>query len=245
MKTSNKILLIGLGLFLVFSVIGLVTFNNQVKASIVQGNGVIKEKVYDNLQSFNNVEIKKFDYELIQSNEDKVIVKIDENLMDRISVKVTEKGTLKIDRIDGIFNSNNNIKVTIYYKEIHGITCKSGKCTAKIVSDKFKATFESGARGDLDINSSVLYAHVTSGANLKLRGSSDSIVVTGGSGASLKAKKFITKKCSVKIGSGTDVEVFATELIEGKVSSGASLEYYGEPKNAQLESSSGGDIDRM
>ena len=109
MKTKSLLLSLA---FIAFS---LMSFN--VSAKHIKGSGkVIKET--RTAANFNSIDIGgAFEIELIKSNEEKVILETDDNIMPHIRVRVSG-GELEIDNTEDI-NNPTELKVTIYYKEFN------------------------------------------------------------------------------------------------------------------------------
>lgn len=244
MKTSNKILLVGI-LLLTITIL-CTSYYHKLKAieGMLKGSGNIVERKID-VSSFNKVRLENVDFELIHGSEERIELIVDDNLADKYTAVVNDDGLLIIKREEGIFISSGKAKAKIYYNNIYAIRSYSGKGSGNLTGDSLFVYFTQGSDGAFTLDSKETTIHCSSGAELTLKGTTRNMVITGGAGGAIEAKELKAETCSVNIGSGTSVEVYVTELLKGNVSSGAELEYYGNTKNVQLESSSGGSIKRL
>jgi hypothetical protein len=120
-----------------------------------------------------------------------------------------------------------------------------GSVTVNVVAGELQAVASSlGANADLiDITCTKLQVDASSGSNIKVSGSCDTVAVDASSGANVDSSDLITADASVDSSSGASIRVFAGESFRGDASSGSSIRVYGNPEVAESETSSGASID--
>lgn len=243
MKTSNKILLGGIMAVIIGSIFFVYWVKKEFHKNMIKGSGNIIEKEFP-VSDFDKVRVEYLNYELIKSDKEAVTLKIDDNLQDFFNAEVNEEGLLTIKKKKGAYYNQNKITAQIYYKTLHSVRGVSGNGSGEINSDSLYLVFSSGGRNEFKVQAKHTAIHFTSGSKLEIKGSSESIVVNGGSGGRLEAEKFTTKTGTINLGSGAVAFVRVKDHISGQVSSGANLVYYGNPSKSQLESTSGGQIEK-
>lgn len=183
------------------------------------------------------------DVYLTQGDHNRVVVETDENLQEYIEISV-KNGTLRIE-------TNHNIrwakarKVYVTFKEIDNIEASSGSTVQgnSIIKGQnltFKAT--SGAEIDLEVFSQDLNLQASSGADMKISGKSSSLNAQASSGSEINAKNLAVINCIAKASSGAEIDVSVKENIEAHASSGAQVNYYGNPTIANAHKSSSGNV---
>jgi hypothetical protein len=151
--------------------------------------------------------------------------------LDSLEIEVDD-GELEIRRgswVSGIFSmgkSRGSVKVNVVAGELQAVASSLG------------------ANADLiDITCTKLQVDASSGSNIKVSGSCDTVAVDASSGANVDSSDLITADASVDSSSGASIRVFAGESFRGDASSGSSIRVYGNPEVAESETSSGASID--
>ena len=242
MKTSNK-LLIAAAIITILGVIGSAIYSgNQLSKNTIKGNGVMTSKTIP-LSNFNGIAVTNFDYELIESSENKVELFADENLIPMFDVKV-ENEILGIGINSGSYHWEKQFKVKIYYTDLKSIYLSaSANCTGSLTEPALSISLSSGSDADLEVNTDSLDVSSSSGSNIKVKGKTSSLTANSSSGAKINAKKLISEKCKVIASSGAHVVVFTNQSLNAKASSGGNITYYGNPNADKINISSGGSIE--
>lgn len=181
---------------------------------------------------------------LTQDSVVKVVVEADDNLQQIIKTEVSN-GELKIYPKERI-RSCESKKVYVTFKTVHSLEASSGseiKSKMELKMPALQLSVSSGANMDLGLAVKNLTADGSSGGNVKLTGSSESFEVEGSSGANIKARDLIVKTCSVGASSGANIKVNVSEKITAQASSGGNIEVKGNPKERNVQKSSGGNVD--
>jgi len=210
----------------------------------VKGEGPVKTVEVIDLSEFTNVKISRgLQVELTQGNENKALIKANENLLDLITV-VVEDNTLKISSKKNIYKADAK-KVYLTYKNIENLHLNSGshvKNTDVLKSEKLNIYAHSGAHAELYTKSDYIHCETHSGAHLNIKGFTNYSNILAHSGALLNAKNLQSKSVTAQAHSGAKIKVFATETINGQAHSGASIRFSGNPQNVSKQVHSGGNI---
>ena len=181
---------------------------------------------------------------LIQDSVVKVIVEADSNLQEIIKTEVSN-GELKIYPKKRISTCESK-KVYVTFRTIHALTASSGseiKAAAGIKLESLQVSVSSGADINLQIIANKLNAEGSSGGNIELKGSAETFEVDGSSGANIKAKELKSKSCNAGASSGANLKLNVVEKINAQASSGGNIHVVGNPKERNIEKSSGGNVD--
>tara|TARA_R110002124_G_scaffold79337_7_gene211096 strand:+ start:14015 stop:14677 length:663 start_codon:yes stop_codon:yes gene_type:complete len=172
-----------------------------------------------------------------------LVVKADENLHKLIRTEV-KNGVLKISSKRNIRRAKSK-KIYLSAPNINAIKATSGSDVVTentIKADIFEAHVSSGADARIDVNADTVNSSSSSGADLRIKGTANYYTAKASSGASIRAYGLESKNATVKVSSGADIDVHATESLTAKASSGGDIDYRGNPKNVDKKKSSGGSI---
>jgi len=188
------------------------------------------------------------------------------NVFDRISVELIKSTANKIE-IKGnraseveIVNKNGNLKIRmslkklldgeevtakVYYKSLESIDASEG---SYIISDdvfkqasiKVNAKEGSEIRLNLDVQKAELRA--VTGGILQIKGTATNQDASVGTGGILRSNDLQTSQTTVKITTGGEADVRATELVDAKVRAGGTITVFGSPKQINKKVTLGGSI---
>jgi len=181
---------------------------------------------------------------LTQDSVTRVIVEADTNLQEIIKTEVSN-GELKIYLKQRI-SSCEAKKVYVTFKTIHALEASSGSEVFSKMELKMPAlqvSVSSGANIELNLSVKTLNADGSSGGNLKLTGMAEHFEVEGSSGTNIRAKDLQTKTCNAGASSGANLKVNVTEKISAQASSGGNIKVMGNPRERNVQKSSGGNVD--
>jgi hypothetical protein len=74
--------------------------------------------------------------------------------------------------------------------------------------------------------------NTSSGATIRVSGNTDNHAAKASSGSSIKAYDLMSKNVIVKVSSGANIDIHASEKIEARASSGGDIDYKGAPKKS-------------
>lgn len=190
--------------------------------------------------------------ELVKSSSNKAEVEIVKGNPDDFKLK--ESGDkLKIYwKSNAGFNWGNNrqAKVTLYYTDIDMIDVSAGANVYgddSITAENFEASAESGGALNIVLDVDKLNSDVSSGGNVTIEGTANSLKVNANSGGFFGGKKLKVADVTAKANSGGSAKVWATNSIKASTNSGGSISYKGDPKNTDIKKDkwSGGSVSKM
>ena len=238
MKTSTKKL---------FSILFLATILSSCNVNMfnrVNGNRNVITEDRNLKEDFTKIKVSTgLDLYISQGSKSQITVEADENLHDIIITEV-HNGVLKIYSEENIWKAKAR-KIYVTIETLEGITATSGsdvytKETIKVNDIKVSATSGADIRMSLDANS--VSSSATSGSDIEISGVANNHSSSATSGASIDAYDLRSKNVNVKVSSGADINIYASESITAKASSGGDIDFKGNPKQVTKKSSSGGDI---
>jgi hypothetical protein len=168
---------------------------------------------------------------------------------DDFTASVSSSGTIKLAGVAGDSRLSASSSGELFAKDLKSATVRisassSGEATATATgtgknvvdaSSSGEATVYSTGAGDFTVEAS-------SGGDAKLSGACASIDVSASSGADVEAEDLRCASAKVSASSGADVDVYASGMADGRASSGADVEFAGNPAQKEISKSSGGSV---
>ena len=210
----------------------------------VNGNKNVVTEDRSTKESFTEIKVSNgLELHLYQGSKNKIIVDADENLQDIIITEVNN-GVLEIYSEKSIWRAKSK-KIFVTIKNLESVTATSGadvyaKETIKV--DDIRVSSTSGADINISVDAITVETSSTSGSDIEISGVSNKHISSATSGASIDAYDLHSKIVIVKVTSGADINVYASESLDAKATSGGDIDFKGNPKNVNKKSSSGGDI---
>ena len=209
----------------------------------IKGNGNVVEQTRK-VKDFNKIDVSRgMNVYISQGEFTKVVVKADENLLEAIETE--SDGEVLIIRATENIRSATSKKVFITVQNLKEIEASSGSniySETKLVFENLEVSSSSGSNVKLEINSGNTDFSASSGSNINLSGTANSFKGKASSGANIKAEDLSVETCEAKASSGANIWITAKTDFSGDVSSGANVFVYGNPKNSNIEKSSGGNV---
>ena len=210
----------------------------------LDGKGEIITQEHE-IEAFNQITVEKgWDVVLIKSDQPKLVVKANENLLENLKFSVSNQ-LLSISSKKNIGRADAKIIQVYYTDELQKIASQSG---AEITSnevlkqDKLQIDASSGSEIELQLQTQRTEAKSSSGADMELTGSSDNFEAKASSGSEIDTQNLITKSASASASSGSEITLSVSENFTAKTSSGGEINYYGNPKSTSLNNSISGSI---
>lgn len=234
MKTLFKISLLFTALFL----------NSCTFMSGIEGN---KNVVSENRSldgDFTSIKVSQgIDVFLSQESDVKLKVEMDENLHELLLTEIVG------DELQISFKENVGRRkasnVYLSMPEIKAIRTSSGadvQAHEMIEADEIKLKASSGSQIEILINATRISCYSSSGSDIELSGSCDDLIAESSSGSKIEAESLKAKTVKVNASSGSNIDVYASESIVAKASSGADVDCIGNPNNKDISKSSGGSV---
>lgn len=210
-----------------------------------RGNGSITKEEIE-FGDFTRISIGgNYEVTLIHSNESKVVIESDENLLQYINTEHYENN-LNINNVHNL-KSTEGIAVDIYYKKLEKIYSTGA---SKIANEGILKAGElminlSGAGAiDLEIETEKVKVNLTGAGVISLSGETD-IQETHISGAGgLEAKELLSNECSINLSGLGGAQVHAAEKLEATITGVGGIIYSGNPKVIERQVTGFGKIKR-
>lgn len=183
------------------------------------------------------------DVYITQDPQISVVVKADENLQEIIITEV-EDGVLKVYSEKNIWSAKSK-KVYVNIQNLSSIKASSGsdlRSENTIQADMISVNASSGASVRVSVSAKNVTTNSSSGSDIRIAGITDSHTAKASSGSAIRAYELINKNAIAKVSSGAGIDIYASEKIEARASSGGSIDYKGNPKKVNRNTSSGGSI---
>lgn len=209
----------------------------------LKGNGrVVKNE--RKVEAFESVSVSAgIEVILRQDSIVKVVVEADDNLQEIIKTEVSNN-ELKIYPRQRISTCESK-KVFVTFKTIHALNASSGSeinSKMELKMPSLQISVSSGANTQLTLAVDKLNVEGSSGGNIKLSGTAENVDVDGSSGVNIMAANLASKTCNADASSGANVKIAVSEKIIAKASSGGNIVVGGNPKEREIEKSSGGNV---
>ena len=200
-------------------------------------------QVSKNLGEFDKVSVfDRISVQLIPSKENKI--EIIGSRAEDVEL-VNKNGTLKVRMALRKLLDGEDVSAKLYFKKISDIYASEGSyiiCDAplELMAIKVNAIEGSEIRLNLDVKKANLRA--VTGGILKIKGKASNSDVSLGTGGVLQAMDLQTVQTSIKITTGGEADVRASELVDAKVRAGGSITIFGSPKQVNKSTTLGGTI---
>lgn len=240
MRTTIKKLSVIAFLSLFISSCGIDMFNR------VDGNRNVvtqKRKVHED---FTKVKVSTgLDLYIRQGDKVSLTVEADENLHDIIVTEVNN-GKLSIYSEKNIWRAKAR-KIYLTVTNIEELTATSGSdayTENRLKVQDFKLSVSSGADATIEVDADNIKTSASSGADLRVSGIANSHYSSASSGSSIRAYELKSKDVTVKVSSGADINIYASESIDARATSGGDIDYKGNPEKVNKSTSSGGSVSK-
>lgn len=220
--------------------VGLISCN----VSGITGSQNVIKKSRDIKESFNEIKVSQgINVYLKQSDNISVTVEADDNIYELLITEV-KNSVLHIyfEKNVGRVKAKN---VYISMKEIIGLTASSGadiKGESKITGSSLNLKASSGADIEAEVDVKDLFCSSSSGSDIIVSGLCEMLKANSSSGSDIDAGKLKSNKVDAESSSGSDINIYVVESIKADASSGSDIIYRGEPKDKDIEKSSGGSV---
>ncbi len=219
-----------------------VNFNNGEN-----GNGNVVTQERDVSGDFTEVKGSSgMDVYLTQGSENKIVVEADENLLQYIKTDISN-GKLHVTTSSSIGRSKAR-KVYVTFKELNTIEASSGADVygnSVIKSQNLSLKSSSGADLKVEVFSQELVIKASSGSDVEVSGKASSLRADASSGSEIDAKELLVINCNAEASSGAEITVNVKEKLDANVSSGADINYYGDPISVNSNKSHSGSVRKM
>ena len=211
----------------------------------IQGNGNVVTEDRKISSDFTEIKASQgIQVFLTQGTDAELSIEADDNIIDLIVTEI-EGDVLKIYFDKNVNRATKNVYLTAV--DINSIRTSSGanvkgENTIKTTSISLKSSSGSGINVDLIADN--VSSDVSSGANMRLSGRTQTFDGDASSGSHIKASNLESEVAKVDVSSGASIDLYASEKITAHASSGGDIDYSGNPKTVSKSKSSGGSISK-
>jgi Putative auto-transporter adhesin, head GIN domain len=211
----------------------------------VTGNGKVTTQKRD-VEAFTGIEVGSgIDVILTQGEPQSVEVEADENLLEWINTEVT----------GGVLHIKTDKSIRFAKTKIVRVTCQTldriGVSSAGDVSgtNRFKMEtldIDMSSAGDLrlEVEANAIRVNISSAGNVTLTGSTGSLKADLSSAGDLNAFDLEAKTGDVSVSSAGSARVFITDEASFRSSSAGDIDYKGEPRVREINTSSAGSVNK-
>ena len=200
-------------------------------------------QVTKNLGEFDSVSVfDKISVQLIDSNENRI--EITGSRASDVEI-VNKNGKLKIRMAVKNILDGEDVSVKLYFKDINEISANEGSyviCDTPIKQTAMKVDTKEGAEVRLNLDVKKANLRAVTGGILKIKGKATNSDVSIGTGGVLQAEDLQTVQTSIKITTGGEADIRASELVDAKVRAGGNITIYGSPQQINKSITLGGTI---
>ena len=158
---------------------------------------------------------------------------------------VNKNGTLKIRMALRKLLEGEDVSAKLYFKEINEISASEGSyviCEAPIKQTALKVDAKEGSEIRLTLDVKKANLRAVTGGILKIQGKATNSDVSLGTGGVLQAMDLQTVQTTIKITTGGEADVRASELVDAKVRAGGNIVVFGSPQQINKSITLGGTI---
>lgn len=234
---------------IVTSILSLLLFScnlNMNWTSGVKGNGNVVLETRTVNAPFSKIKATEgLNVYLTQSSKTSITVEADENLQALILTEIKD-GVLKIHCKEQIGKASSK-KINVNCKSLDAITSTSGSSihsTNTISSNKLLLKSSSGSNMQVNVDTNDLSCDASSGSSLKVSGKTVNLNAEASSGSTIKGGDLVAESSDVSASSGANLTINTSKALIANASSGASVNYYGNPELLDTDKSSGGSVNK-
>ncbi len=210
-----------------------------------RGNGNI-EKYEISVGDFQKVNLGgNYNVTIIQSDENKIIVETDENLLAYINAEVFNE-TLSINNVHTL-NSTEGINVYVFYKELNQIYStglSSIEHEGILVSNNLNLDLSGAGTIELEVNTTSIEINLTGAGIITLTGETDYLETHISGAGGLRGLELISKESDINLSGLGGAEVFVKEKLKATITGVGGIIYAGNPKTIEKQITGFGKIKR-
>ncbi len=237
MKIVTKITVILLLLFTTSS-----CFLDGITGIIGNGNVISEDRTISS--NFDVIKVQQgINLYLTQGNKTEINVEADENILDLLITEV-KNGELKV-YFDKNVNRAKKRNVYLTTNTIAKIKTSSGasvKSENTLQVTSLDLDSSSGSSIKIHVNATEITSESSSGSDIDIFGNTETFSANASSGSSIDADELEAVDVYAKVSSGANINVNVTGKLTAKASSGGDIDYEGNPKDVNKDTSSGGSV---
>lgn len=213
----------------------------------IRGNGNVITENFNISDDFEGVSAANgWEVILEKGSTISVIVEADENIVDAAEIYV-KNNKLKIYCESNIGRATSKKVFVTYVDDLASISASSGaNLTTNQVLKGENLSIDVSSGGHIRTEAIVrnIETDVSSGGHIKITGSTESLDADVSSGGVIYANKLKAKYAVANASSGGAIDLYVTDKLQARASSGGDIDYWGDPKEVDKpkKSVSGGSV---
>jgi len=108
--------------------------------------------------------------------------------------------------------------------------------------DKLDLRCTAGSLIELEVAVNALEVNVDTGAEIKIKGEAGQVNISSGTGAIFSGYKLNVSNAYLKSGTGGNIEVTVSDLLEASASTGGHIKFRGNPEKLTINETLGGSV---
>jgi hypothetical protein len=180
---------------------------------------------------------------LTQGTDASLKVEADENIIELLMTEV-DNGVLKLYFEKNVYKAKaRNVYLTA--DQFSKIKTSSGahvKSENTLSLNSLSIDSSSGSSVKLYVKANDISSSSSSGADIDVYGKSETFSATASSGSSIDANELEAVDVTARVSSGANIDVNVSGNLKARASSGGDIDYRGQPKHIDKNTSSGGSV---
>ena len=228
---------------IVFAILALLSFSCSL--NMKRGNGEIVDEEIE-VSEFDKINVGgNYDVVLIKSNETKVVIKTDENLIRYINVEIHDH-MLSINSVHNL-KGTDGILIKVFYEGLNKIYSSGASKIdheGPLKSDDLQINLSGAGAIALDLETSEIDVTLSGAGVINLSGETDRQETHISGAGGLMAKDLISKECNITLSGLGGAEVYVTEKLTATITGVGGIVFGGNPKLIEKQVTGFGKIER-
>lgn len=244
MKTTNKILLSAFLLACILMVILMLHLRSNLSLELVEGSGHVIQSERE-VTPFKHLTVRgMLEINIRQAPEHKLYITADDNLMDLVIIDIVDQH-LHI-HLDKAISKASTMNISIYLPDLNGLFTSAGgvvQSEGTLRGGTLVHHIQTGSQSELHLDYQHLDLNMQAGAISKLHGQVQKANIRSQAGAILNARTLEIVDCQIDARLGSVNNLWVSGSLSGEATSGAVVNYAGEPDTSAFRLQKGGVID--
>lgn len=215
----------------------------QFDFKIIRGNGDITVREIE-VQDFTDIDINgNYKVELYRSDNPRVIIETDENLVDYLDIE-TWNNRLEIKNRYTL-KPSHQLLIEIYYDELSSIKSSGASSIAHagiLSSDELDVNLSGAGSIKLNLDVDDLYLNLSGAGILETKGQVNRQVVKLSGAGNLDAGDLESQNCEITISGVGNAKINTVKELHATITGLGNIEYYGDPEKVTQNISGLGNI---
>lgn len=191
------------------------------------------------LGSFTKIKVGgAYTIKLVRGDKAGISLTGDSELLQHISTDVAD-GTLQV-KLNGKFKDNNDIELVITYDKLNSIRLSGANelsAAQAITTDKLELHISGASKANLEVQADAIETEVHGAGDIELKGKVKTYTAEVHGAGNIEAYDLLAENVNVQLSGAGHANVFATQMLDARVSGVGHISYKGKPANKKLKNS--------